>query len=477
MVYVYFLPFDFNLQMARIVIIEDETILAKSIARSLMKIGHECLLAETAEEGLKLIGEKRPDLVLLDMKLPGMTGLEALHQIKAVDPDILVIIITAHSTVETAVEAMKSGAYDYLQKPLDKDELILIIDRALERDQLKHKLSYYQQKEAEQFSQLKILGECPAIQQIKTFIERISRFDPNSSADLPTVLLSGETGTGKDLVARVIHAKSPFADQPFVEINCTALPDSLIESELFGYEKGAFTDARTSKQGLFEAANGGSIFLNEVGELNLQAQAKLLKVIEQKQVRRLGSVRDRRVNVRIIAATNRDLEKAVQEGKFREDLFYRLKVITIQLPPLRERGEDILLLAEHFLKEFVRKYNSPPKSFSEAAIQAMKQYSWPGNIRELAHVIERAVLLSDHPTLSPANLGLENQYPIFHTTPDNQLQIEFPSTGINLEDVERQLIEKALEITRGNVTEAARKLGIGREALRYRVQKHGIKIG
>jgi len=463
--------------MARIVIIEDEVVLAKSIARSLIKIGHECLMTETAEEGLKLIGEKRPDLVLLDMKLPGMAGLEALHQIKALDPDILVIIITAHSTIETAVEAMKSGAYDYLQKPLDKEELILILDRALERDRLKHKLSYYQQKEAEQFSQLKILGECAAMQQIKAVIERISRLDPSSSGDLPTVLLSGETGTGKDLVARVIHAKSPFADQPFVEINCTVLPDNLIEAELFGYEKGAFTDARTSKQGLFEAASGGSIFLNEVGDLNLQAQAKLLKVIEQKQVRRLGSVRDRRVNVRIIAATNRNLEAAVREGSFREDLFYRLKVITIELPPLRERGEDMILLAGHFLKEFTRKYASPPKSFSNAAIQAMKQYHWPGNVRELAHIIERAVLLSDHPVLLPSNLGLENLHPIFHITPDNQLQIEFPSTGINLEAVERQLIEKALEVTRGNVTEAARKLGIGREALRYRVQKHGIKIG
>lgn len=465
------------LKMARIVIIEDEIVLAKSIARSLMKIGHECLLAETAEEGVKLVGEKRPDLILLDMKLPGLAGLDALHQIKTLDPDIIVIIITAHSTVETAVEAMKSGAYDYLQKPLDKEELILILDRALERYRLKHKLSYYQQKEAEQLSQLKILGECEAIQQIKAIIERISRLDPSSSGDLPTVSLFGETGTGKDLIARVIHAKSPFADQPFVEINCTSLPDTLMEAELFGYEKGAFTDARTSKQGLFEAADGGSIFLNEIGDLNLQSQAKLLKAIEQKEVRRLGSVRDRRVNVRIIAATNRNLEEAVRKGKFREDLFYRLKVITIELPPLRERGDDIILLAEHFLKEFTCKYASQSKSFSHEAILAMKRYPWPGNVRELAHVIERAVLLTDSPILLPSHLGLETQYPIFHSTPDNRLQIEFPSTGINLEEVERQLIEKALEIAKGNVTEAARKLGIGREALRYRVQKHGIKTG
>ncbi len=461
--------------MAKILVVEDEAILAKSIARSLGRAGYECSTATNAEEGLKVVEAEGPDVVLLDLRLEGMDGLQALKRIREMDPGIAIIVMTAYGSVETAVEAMKGGAFDYLSKPLDLEELKLVVAKALENVQLHRRLSYYQRREAERAKGLRIIGESRRIKAVLALVERIAKIDPRVAGDLPTVLILGETGTGKDLVARALHAWSPLADQPFVEVNCTTLPKGLMEAELFGYEKGAFTDAKVTKPGLVESADGGTLFLDEIGELSLEAQAKLLKVIEQKTVRRLGSLRERKVRVRIVAATNRDLELATKKGTFRQDLLYRLKVLTIELPPLRDREEDVILLAHHFLERFTQKYAMGPKRLSPAALARLKGYHWPGNVRELAHVIERAVLLSEQEEIEPDLLALgTNLSP--QIPPGLPPREAFPLDGLRLEEVERSLIEKALTVTRGNVSAAARHLGIGREALRYRMQKYGIRL-
>lgn len=460
--------------MAKILIIEDEAILAKSIVRSLSRAGHDCETAATAHTGLEAAREQRPDLILLDMRLGPVDGLDILKEVHDLDPDIAVIIITAYGSIETAVRAMKLGACDYIQKPLDLEQLKLIVERALEARQLRQRLSYYQRRDMEAAGGLEIVGRCPAIQETIALLGRIARIQPADDGDLPTVLLLGETGTGKDLLARALHFWSRLAGGPFVEIDCTSLPRDLVESELFGHEKGAFTDAAATKPGLIEVAEGGTLFLNEVGELTLAAQAKLLNVLESKRVRRLGSVRERRVHARIIAATSRNLERAIRGGTFRQDLYYRLKVLTIQIPPLRDRGDDVKLLAEYFLEKFYQRYSTPPRRLSAAALEALMRYRWPGNVRELAHLLERAVLLSEGDEITPAQLGLQELPPWLQIGESGDLRVELPEEGIRLAQLERQLIQQALTMTGGNVTEAARKLGIGREALRYRIQKHAI---
>jgi DNA-binding NtrC family response regulator len=460
--------------MAKILIIDDEAVFARSAAHFLSRSGHECWSLSSAEEGLAIIEKERPDLVLLDIKLAGMSGLEALKRITSLDPNAIVIIMTAYSSVESAVAAMKDGAYDYIQKPIDHDELRFTIEKALETRRLRERLSYFQRKEVQQSAHLDLIGASPQIGQIIELIGRIAQFEPGPAGDLPTVLLLGETGTGKDLVARAIHHRGSLAGQPFVEVECTSIPNELAEAELFGYEKGAFTGASAAKPGLIEAADGGTLFLDEVGELGLDLQAKLLKAIERKQIRRLGGLRERRIHARIIAATNRDLEAAVRAGQFRQDLYYRLKVLTIELPPLRERGEDVVLLANHVLKKLTHKYSLPERRFTETGLDALRTYRWPGNVRELAHVVERALLVSDEREIGPSALGLEISSVPIRVGSDGLLAMEFPKSGVDLEEIERQLIERALALTEGNVTEAARKLGIGREALRYRIQKHRL---
>ncbi|PWB80934.1 MAG: sigma-54-dependent Fis family transcriptional regulator, partial [Candidatus Methylomirabilota bacterium] len=377
--------------------------------------------------------------------------------------------------------AMKAGAYDYIQKPIDHDELSFVIEKALETHRLRERLSYFQRKEIQQAAHGEIVGVSPRITRVIELIERIAHLEPGSAGELPTVLLLGETGTGKDLVARAIHRHGSLAGQPFVEIDCTSIPKELAEAELFGYEKGAFTSAVTAKPGLIEAADGGTLFLDEIGELSLELQAKLLKAIERRQIRRVGSLRERKINVRIIAATNRDLEAAVKAGAFRPDLYYRLKVLTLELPPLRERDDDVILLADYFLKQLTHKYSLPAKRFTGDALRALRMYRWPGNVRELVHLVERALLVCDAQEIGPPALGLDAAVPVIanrrrinSTGADEPFQIRLPEQGVDLEEVERELIRQALDLADGNVTEAARKLNIGREALRYRIQKHGI---
>lgn len=460
--------------MARILIIDDEVIFARSVAHFLNRNGHDCWSLSNAEEGLQSIEAERPDLILLDIKLAGMSGLEALKRIVSLDGSAIVVIMTAYSSVESAVAAMKDGAYDYIQKPIDHEELKFTIEKALETSRLRERLSYFQRKEVQQAAHCDILGNSPPMKEVVELIERIAQLERGPAGDLPTVLLLGETGTGKDLVARAIHHRGSLAGQPFVEVECTSIPKELAEAELFGYEKGAFTGATAAKPGLIEAANGGTFFLDEVGEIGVDLQTKLLKAIERKQVRRLGSLRERKIHVRIIAATNRDLEAAVRTGSFRQDLYYRLKVLAIQLPPLRERGEDVVLLANHFLLRLTHKYLLPERKFSGASLDALRSYRWPGNVRELAHVVERAVLVCNNQEISPADLGLEGVRFPARAADSDLSKIELPEQGMELRLVERRLIEQALELTGGNVAEAARKLGISREALRYRIQKHGI---
>ncbi len=460
--------------MAKILIIDDEVVFARSVAHFLSKNGHECWSLSSAEDGLRSIETERPDLILLDIKLAGMSGLEALRRIAGLDPNAIVIIMTAYSSVESAVAAMKDGAYDYIQKPIDHDELKFTIEKALETSRLRERLSYFQRKEVQQSAHCDIVGTSSRMKEITGLVDRIAQLERGPAGDLPTVLLLGETGTGKDLVARAIHHRGSLAGQPFVEVECTSIPKELAEAELFGYEKGAFTGATAAKPGLIEAASGGTLFLDEVGEIGLDLQVKLLKAIERKQVRRLGSLRERKIHVRIIAATNRNLEAAVKAGQFRQDLYYRLKVLTIELPPLRERGEDVVLLANYFLERFTHKYSLSGRRFSEASLDALRAYRWPGNVRELAHVVERAVLVCDDEEIAPSTLGLEISRLPFRTGDDGLLEVALPQQGIDLRKIERRLIEQALALTGGNVAEAARKLGIGREALRYRIQKHGI---
>lgn len=467
--------------MAKILVIDDEVVFARSVAHALSRNGHECWSLASAEEGIASLEAHRPDIILLDVKLAGMSGLEALRKLTSLDPDVIVIIVTAYSSVQSAVAAMKAGAYDYIQKPVDHDELGFVIEKALETHRLRERLSYFQRKEIQQAAHGEIIGASPRIMQVIELIERIAHLEPGSAGELPTVLLLGETGTGKDLVARAIHRRGSLAGQPFVEIECTSIPKDLAEAELFGYEKGAFTSATTTKPGLIEAADGGTLFLDEIGELSLELQAKLLKAIERRQIRRVGSLRERKINVRIIAATNRNLEAAVKAGSFRPDLYYRLKVLTVELPPLRERGDDVVLLANHFLRQLTHKYSLSARRFTEASLQALNTYRWPGNVRELVHLVERALLVCDEEELDPLALGLDTASSIVasqrrnHPTgADETLQIQLPDQGADLEKIECELIKQALDLTDGNVTEAARKLNIGREALRYRIQKHGI---
>ena len=456
--------------MPAILIVEDEVVFGKSLARFLTKAGYDCTLRSRAEEGLAVVEESSPHAVLLDVRLPGMDGLQALHAIQERDADLPVIMMTAYGTIETAVEAMKAGAVDYLCKPLDLQEVCLVVERVLDAAQNQRRLSYYQRQEAERVERTRVIGSCSAMRQVFKLVDRFTRIGTGRAGELPTVLILGETGTGKGLIARAIHAKGPAARGPFVEVNCTTLPRDLIEAELFGYEKGAYTGATESKPGLAEAAEGGTLFLDEVAELPLAAQSKLLQLIEHKTTRRLGGLRTRTIPMRIIAATNRDLDGLSDDGAFRQDLLYRLKVLPLELPALRARGKDVGLLAEYYVQVFSQKYGAKGNHLTSPALEALGRYHWPGNVRELAHVIERAVLLSDQPLIGPELFSLPAR-----TGDETQLNAgEDGLAGLTLDEMERRLITQALRGSRGNVSGAARKLGLSREALRYRLQKHSI---
>jgi len=458
-----------------VLIVDDERTLARAVKAFLSEAGYEAEVAGDAETALELVESLRPDVVFADVRLPGMSGIELLRRIRDFDPAIPVIIMTAHGTIEGAVEAVKLGAFDYMKKPVDLEELKLLADRARQTALLKQELSYYRRRAANEAPFAGILGSSPALQAVMEQVRQIAALD-----ETPPVLITGETGTGKGLVARTLHNSGPRAAKPFIDVNCTALPTNLMEAELFGYERGAFTDAKESKIGLFEAAEGGFLFLDEIGDLELSLQGKLLRAIEERTVRRVGGIRDRKINVRILAATNRNLEQEVRLNRFRSDLYFRLAVILLHLPPLRERGDDALVLAEHFLRQFSTKYGKDVRRIDARAREVLLSYPWPGNVRELSHVIERAVLWSRDTSLNVEHLSVAAPMRVAADSPTTSAaSTDQPAPGgavvTDLTEVERSMIERAMRDEGGNQTRAALRLGISRDTLRYRLKKFGLQ--
>ncbi len=454
--------------MARkILVIDDEKLIRWTLEQHLVKEGYEVLTAESAEKGLMIINDEAPDVLLLDNRLPEMTGLELLEKLRAQERGLMVIMITAYGLVETAVRAMKLGAYDYVSKPFNLEEITFVIRKALEAGSLRNQVRQLRGRVDD------IVGETEQIQRVKDLILKISK------SEATTVLIQGESGTGKELVAKAIHYSSSRADRPFMAINCAALPVTLLETELMGHEKGAFTDAKAAKKGLFELADGGTVFLDEIGDMDLNMQAKLLRILEEKSFRRVGGVKDVKVDVRLISATNQDLAKAMNDGKFRRDLYYRLHVATIFLPSLRERGRDIVLLALHFMSYFNKECHRTIRTISPEAEDILMAYSWPGNVRELRNVIERAMLFEIEDEILPEHLPQElvEKRGMFLVYPESALSwdcIDIPESGLSIEEVEHVLVKKALEKAEGNQTRAAQLLKMPRDAFRRRMKRFGI---
>ena len=448
---------------ARILIVDDEQLVRWSLRERLTASGFDILEAGLASEALERLSTIEVDLVLLDFKLPDGDGLSVLKRVKEAAAETQVIMMTAFSTVENAVEAMKLGAYHYVNKPFNLDEVVMLVEKALETSQLRREVRQLRTSQGREYSFDAIIGGSPPMQSIKALLARVA-MSPAS-----TVLLTGETGTGKDLAAKTIHYNSDRARRSFVNITMSALPEQLLESELFGHERGAFTDARQQKRGLFETADGGTVFLDEIGEMTPGLQSKLLRFLEEKTFKRVGGLSDIRVDVRVIAATNRNLEQEVGNGKFREDLFYRLQVMPMALPPLRERHGDIPLLASYYIDVFNREFKRHVRGLSREAQAVLEQYQWPGNIRELRNAIERAMLLVEHEWLQAGD---------FTTLTRTIAPTEFklPHDGISLDEVERQLLVQALERSGGNQTQAGQLLGINRDQVRYRIEKFGLIV-
>ena len=451
--------------MPSILVIEDEAVLGRQLERALSSAGHDVRLVNRGEDGVREAHSDPPDLVLLDLRLPDRSGLDVMSEILEGNPSVAVLLMTAYGSVSDAVDAMRRGASDYLPKPLDLDELRLVVERTLARGVRDRELDYHRERGRTLPSG--VIGRAPELLAIFEQTQRLAEAGL-APGKRPTLLLTGETGTGKGVLARAIHEH--LGGGPFIEANCTAMPEALVEAELFGHERGSFTDAKASRTGLFEAAAGGTIFLDEIGHATPDLQAKLLKVLEDKRLRRVGSSRDRPVDVHVIAATNRDLEAAVEAGEFRSDLMHRLRVLHFQVPTLRARPDDILLLARHFIAEIGNLYGRN-MALSPGAEQVLRSYSWPGNVRELRNVVERAVLLEAGDELGDAAfagmLGSSG-------AGDAAQRFVLPEQGVRLSDLERELIEQALERAEGNRTRAAALLGLSRDTLRYRLEKFGI---
>jgi DNA-binding NtrC family response regulator len=452
-------------QAKKILIVEDEALFARAVLKRMQKAGFECEHAETLQDGRAIAKQFEPDIVLLDMRLPDGNGLDYLPEL--VVNGVTVIVMTAYGDFSDAVNAIKLGANDYLKKPIDLEELLLIVQKNEKTVELKTSLDYSRQRNTHNTDGVNLIGESPAIQSLRLQISRIAELGAKFEVTPPTVLITGETGTGKDVAARLLHASSPISDKPFVHVDCASLPAELIEAELFGHEKGAFTGAISARPGLIEAAEDGTLFLDEIGELPLALQAKLLNVLERRVVRRLGSTKERSVPARIVAATNRDLHEMSQAGKFRSDLYYRLNVMMISLPPLREREGDVLLLARYFIDLTEKRYGLAKHLLSASAVDALQQYSWPGNVRELRHQISRAVLLCASEHISAHDLALRVSKP-------ENLAVNY-QTQLTLDASEKSMLLSALEASHNNVSEAARQLGVTRMTMRYRMDKHSIK--
>lgn len=445
-----------------ILVVEDEEKLRRVLQLQLQTAGFEVLQAGTAEQGLKLAEDA--DLILTDLRLPGMDGLGLLTELRRQNSFTPVVVMTAFGTVESAVEAMKSGAADFLLKPFSLDHLTTVVQKALEVRALRAENQQLREALGHRYEFDNIIGRSQAMQEI---FGTISRVAPTRA----TVLLAGESGVGKDMIARAIHQHSPRHDRPFVKINCTALPENLMESELFGYEKGAFTGASTTKMGKFEQADTGTVFLDEIGDVPATIQVKLLRILQEREFERLGSNKTRHIDVRVLAATNVDLRAALENGTFREDLYYRLNVMPINIPPLRERKEDIPALAGHFVEKLAAEVGSRANAISAGAVQKLMTYYWPGNVRELENVIERSLVLAPAETLEAEDIRLD----MSPRVKPNNITEHFLPDGMSLDDYEQSIIREALKRANGNKSQAARLLGLTRNALRYRLTQMGIE--
>lgn len=439
--------------MANILYIDDEISALRAISAILKKEGYSVYTATTAEEGIEVLKKSPIDCILLDYRLPGMNGIDLLKWIRVSEISVPTIMLTAYGTIEKAVEAMKLGAHHYLIKPVDTELLVNVIKEAIEKSKGIHRFEKIDAPFPE------IIGKSKVMQDVFYIMEMVAESNAN-------VLITGESGTGKELIARAIHKKSLRNSKPFVIVDCTTIPENLLESELFGHEKGAFTGATERKTGLIELAHEGTVFLDEIGELPMFLQKKLLRFLQEREIQRIGSTHRIKIDVRVISATNRDLEKAVKEGTFREDLYWRLNVVRINLPPLRERKEDITLLVNHFLNKFSKENNKPLPQLEQEVLEALINYDWPGNIRELANIIERAVVLSPSGVISikylPKKIQEKTGWPVKE------------ESTLNLLEVEKSLILKALNSTGWNQTKAAEILGISRKQLRTKMKNHGL---
>jgi two-component system, NtrC family, response regulator AtoC len=448
---------------ATILIVDDEELIRWSLRERLRSEGYETVEAGTGEAALEGFKEGI-DLVLLDYRLPDTDGLSVLRELKKQDPDVLVILLTSFVSVETAVEAMKLGAFHFANKPFNLDEVAATVARALETTRLRREVRLLRANEARPYGLQAIVGGSEAMESLRHLVAKVA------GSPASTVLLTGESGTGKDLVAKVIHYNSARATRPFMNITCSALPEHLLESELFGHERGAFTDARMQKRGLLESADGGTVFLDEIGEMVPALQAKLLRFLEEKSFKRVGGAADIRVDVRVVAATNRNLEEEVAKGRFRSDLFYRLNVLPMRLPALREHPGDVPVLVEYFVDTYNTEFKKRIVGISSNASSLLQGYGWPGNVRELRNVVERAMLLAEGDRLEPRDFG------VLKTGPGTGDPFDLPPGGVHLEDLERSLVVQALKRAGGNQTKAAGLLGLNRDQIRYRIEKFGLTI-
>lgn len=448
----------------RILLVDDDPSLCRVTQFQLTQAGYEVVTANRGDEGLRKFKEECPDLVITDLKMPGLDGVELLTEVKRIAPQSLVIVITAHGSIETAITAMKRGAHDYLRKPFEKDELLVVVEKALNYQGLVESNLHLQEELLQRYRFDNIVGASAAMEKVFNIIRRVSQTDS-------TVMLQGESGTGKELIARAIHYSSPRQKKPFVAVNCPAIPEHLMESELFGHVKGSFTGALTDRAGKFETANGGTIFLDEIADMRLDLQSKLLRVLQEQEIDKVGGKGPVKIDVRVVAATNKDLKQCVDDGKFREDLYYRLSVVPIRLPALRERKEDIPLLVQHFLRDL----GAPQIKVDPEVYRALQAYSFPGNVRELHNVVEQTYVLrqrEDRLTLDDLPDLIRS---VNGTLGDGKLRLEIPPEGINLEEVEKELIGLALKKAEGNQNKAAQLLGITRQTLIYRMEKYGFK--
>ena len=448
---------------ATVLIVDDEDLIRWSLRERLSTEGYAIREAATGTEAMAAFRDG-VDLVLLDYRLPDTDGLTLLREMKSLDPEVLVVLLTSFVSVDTAVEAMKLGAFHFANKPFNLDEVAAIVARALETTALRREVKQLRANAARPYSLRAIVGESPVMEQLRQLVAKVA------ASPASTVLLTGESGTGKDLVAKTIHYSSARAARPFMNITCSALPEQLLESELFGHERGAFTDARLQKRGLLESAEGGTVFLDEIGEMVPALQAKLLRFLEEKSFKRVGGAADIRVDVRVVAATNRNLEEQVANGGFRSDLYYRLNVLPVRLPALREHAEDVPVLLRFFVDNFNTEFKKKITGVSPAAETLLRQYGWPGNVREMRNVVERAMLLADGPRLEVQDFGA------LHAAAAGGDPFDLPAGGVALEALERSLVVQALRRAAGNQTKAAALLGLNRDQIRYRIEKFGLSV-